>query len=69
MPSGCFPLEDGTSAHQTRLDIEAGRGTKDAADMNAADFKEQVEAASTQEELDEIASLYDNSGKEYSEGW
>lgn len=103
-----LPLEDGTSAHQARLDVEGTRtegdykgmspaelkalteerdlaveGTgkggavkkndyiaalqeDDAADMKAADFKEQVEAAENQDALDEIAQLYDNSGKSYS---
>ncbi len=37
----------------------------DAQDMKASDFKDRVNAATTQDELDEAAEFYSNSGREY----
>ena len=59
-----LPLEDGTSAASAAN--EAAKLREDAKDMKAADFKEAVEAAQTQEELDAVQEAYDESGKEYS---
>ena len=47
-------------------EMRAALREDDASDMKAADFKAQVEAASTQEELDAVGELYEASGKEYS---
>lgn len=49
-----------------KADLLAALRADDAKDMKAADFKSQIEAATTQDELDEAAELYDASGSSYS---
>jgi hypothetical protein len=61
-----LPVEDGTSAHVASLEAHALRAAGNAAEMKAGDFKDQVEAATTQEELDTVANLYAESGKDFS---
>lgn len=46
-------------------EIRSALREDDASDMKASDFKEKVNAAATQDELDEAAALYDASGKSY----
>lgn len=61
-------------AEERDLKVEGGRKADlldalrgdDAKDMKAADFKAKIDAATTQEELDEVAELYSASGADYS---
>lgn len=49
-----------------KADYVAALQADDASEFKAADFKDRVNAATTQEELDAAAEFYANSGKTYS---
>jgi len=53
-------LEDGTGAISDEPQAEP-----EATELKAGDFKAQVEAATTQDELDAVAQSYADSGKEF----
>lgn len=57
---------DLTPESNKKADLIAALQEDDASDYKAADFKQLVEAASSQEELDQAAELYEASGKSYS---
>jgi len=56
----------GANGNVLKKDLVAALKEDDTSDMKAADFKTQIEAATTQEELDAAAELYADSGKNYS---
>jgi hypothetical protein len=49
-----------------KADLVSALQADDASEFKAADFKDRVNAATTQEELDAAAEFYANSGKSYS---
>lgn len=55
----------GKDGNVTKEDRVNALRADDAKDMKAADFKQRITAASTQEELDEVAELYDAQDTSY----
>lgn len=57
--------EMGLDSSGTKDELVARISEEQASDMKASDFKDRVNAANSQDELDEAAEFYANSGKEY----
>ena len=58
--------ERGLDSDGKKADLVAALQADDASEFKASDFKDRVNAATTQEELDAAAEFYANSGKTYS---
>jgi hypothetical protein len=55
----------GANGNVLKKDKVAALQADDTSDLKAADFKKRVDDATTQEELDEAAQFYTDSGKDY----
>lgn len=63
---GNKPLEDDSFAAEAAKKASEQRAADKDEKMKAGDWKDQVEAANTQEELDDVAQRYADSGSDFS---